>query len=172
MKAFLKLSSPAGVWLTMNASTSLAAEILETIPALMGVIRNEVRRHRTTSLSVADFRVLLYVNVNGGTGLSPIADHVGFSVPSASRVVERLLQDGLLRRETFPEDRRRVVLTLTEAGSREIARARDAAGRYLGQRLDTLDAEAQEEMTRSLQLLRKTFAPAPAPAPALHGTAS
>ena len=50
--------------------------------------------------------------------MSSIAEDLGVHASNATRTCERLVQAGLLDRKTDTEDRRRVVLSLTNAGER------------------------------------------------------
>jgi DNA-binding MarR family transcriptional regulator len=61
----------------------VAAAILETLPPSMRAVREQMRSGRAAGMSVAQFRPLLYVRRNPGTSLSPLADHLGTSLPAA-----------------------------------------------------------------------------------------
>jgi DNA-binding MarR family transcriptional regulator len=54
--------------------------------------------------------------------MSSIAEDLGVHASNATRTCERLVQAGLLDRTTDTEDRRRVVLSLTEEGERLLDR--------------------------------------------------
>ena len=95
-------------------NSPLASEILETIPVLMRVIRGEMRRQRGPSLSIAEFRALSFIGAHEGTGLSAVAEHVGLSLPSTSRIIDSLIENGLVLRSPSPQDRRRLFLSVTE----------------------------------------------------------
>jgi DNA-binding MarR family transcriptional regulator len=56
-----------------------------------------------------------------GVRVQTIADAVGTTIGAASRLVDRLLGDGLVNRATDEQDRRSVRVTLTEAGSTSLA---------------------------------------------------
>jgi DNA-binding MarR family transcriptional regulator len=45
--------------------------------------------------------------------LSEVADALGVSLPTASELIERLVEEGIVSRDTNPLDRRKVVLALT-----------------------------------------------------------
>jgi DNA-binding MarR family transcriptional regulator len=66
--------------------------------------------------------------------LSDLADHVVLSRSGLTRLVDRLEQQGLLRRERCPEDRRGAFAVLTEAGLAALRKAwpvyRDAIERH------------------------------------------
>jgi DNA-binding MarR family transcriptional regulator len=52
-----------------------------------------------------------------GTALSDVIADIGFSKQRASQLVDTLVIRGYLQRSVDPEDRRRMLLTLTERGS-------------------------------------------------------
>lgn len=51
-----------------------------------------------------------------GQSVNALADYSGTAAPAASRIVERMVESGLVRRETVPNDRRAVTVKLTERG--------------------------------------------------------
>ena len=57
------------------------------------------------------------LNRNQGASLSEVAEHVGLTLPSVSKMVDGLVTRGLLTRATDPGDRRRLTLSLTPAGA-------------------------------------------------------
>ena len=138
-------------------NSPLASEILETIPVLMRVIRGEMRRQRGPSLSIAEFRALSFIGAHEGTGLSAVAEHVGLSLPSTSRIIDNLIENSLVLRSPSPHDRRRLFLSATDQGRLDMERMRSAAGRHLRARVGRIDASAQTEMVRALRGLREVF---------------
>ena len=85
-----------------------ARQVLEAVPLVMLAIRTEMRRHRGSDLSVPQFRVLVYLNRHAGASLSDIAEHMGLTLPSMSKMIDGLVLRGLVLRRTNPADRRRV----------------------------------------------------------------
>ncbi len=123
----------------------------------MRVIRGEMRRQRGPALSMAEFRALSFIGAHEGTGLSAVAEHVGLSLPSTSRIIDSLIENGLVLRAPSPHDRRRLFLSVTEQGRLDMERMRSAAGRHLRARVGRIDASAQSEMVRALRGLRLVF---------------
>jgi DNA-binding MarR family transcriptional regulator len=84
-------------------------------------------------------------------------------------VVDRLEQRGLVRRELDPTDRRRLRLALTEAGLAASGEVERALTDDLAAQLATASPRELAELSRSLDLLQRTFAaleqrtPRPAP---------
>ena len=136
-----------------------AQEVLEVIPQVMRAIRAEMRRQRIHGLSVPQFRTLAYLNYNQGVSLSDAAEFIGLTLPSMSKLVEGLVARQLVRREIPPEDRRRVTLTLTPAGSLAFQLAHEATEAYLARQLAGLPAEQKALVSQAMQILRPLFTP-------------
>src|SRR5437016_14469786 len=101
-----------------------AKAMLDGLPPVMWFIRREMRRHRTCGLTVPQFRALALVDRYPTASLSLVAEHLGSSQPSASRLITGLVSRGLVTRRECPEDRRQVKLLLTRSGKSVLARAR------------------------------------------------
>ena len=132
----------------------VAIAILETIPPSMRAIRGQMRSGRAASLSVAQFRLLLFVRRHPGTSLSPVAEHLGTTLPAASQLVERLVRAGLVTREQHLAERRRVELRLTEAGGATLAECDARTRAWLCERLSGLAGEELDRLSGALQELR------------------
>jgi DNA-binding MarR family transcriptional regulator len=78
-------------------------------------------------LSVYQFGILAAVE-DGARQLNEVAEATGQPVSGASRLVERLVNDGLLDRGRDARDRRAVVLALTPAGVELLAAGRSTIG--------------------------------------------
>jgi DNA-binding MarR family transcriptional regulator len=75
-----------------------------------------MRQHRQEGLTVPQFRALIFVSNHKEASLSSMADHVGLSLPAASRMVDLLVRRELVRRRQHPHDRRCIRLALTPRG--------------------------------------------------------
>ena len=71
-------------------------------------------------LSYAQVGALMAVKGPGPTPMGEIARRMGVSPSSASAMVERLVEKGLLIRETDPDDRRRVLVRISPNTLREL----------------------------------------------------
>ena len=80
-----------------SGGNTCAQEVLEAAPSLVWYIRLHMRKHRE-GLSVPQFRALVKVRDVPAVSLSSVADHLGASMPTASRIVGKLVQRGLLMR--------------------------------------------------------------------------
>jgi len=79
-----------------------------------------VRLFRTHGLSGAGYNVLRILRGAGehGRACREIGDHMVTPVPDVTRLIDRLVRDGLAERRAVTGDRRRVQVHLTESGRR------------------------------------------------------
>ncbi len=104
-------------------------------------------------LSPSQVGALMQLHRCGECGVSDIAEHLGFTKPAASQMVERLVQQGLLKRAEDLNDRRVRHLTLTPSGQMLIESGIDARQRWMEQLTHTLTPEEQREIAGALVLL-------------------
>ena len=141
---------------TTAPTRDAAMAVLETLPSVMRAIRGRMREGRPEGVTVAQFRVLVYLRRHPGTDLSAVADHVGTSVPAASELVARLVRQDLVERERDPQSHRRVRLTLSPSGWTALEAAERRTTEWLGSvlgRLDPARLAALLEGLRDLQAL-------------------
>jgi DNA-binding MarR family transcriptional regulator len=136
-----------------------AQEILEVVPAVMRIIRAEMRRHRTADLSVPQFRTLAFIDRNADASLSDVAEHIGLTLPSISKIVDGLVTRKLVARRMHPTDRRRMTLTLTARGQTALQSSRAATRACLAEDLAALSDRQREIVTQALEILRPIFTP-------------
>lgn len=136
-----------------------AQEIIEVVPQVMRAIRTEIRRHREPDLSIPQFRALAFLNHNAGASLSEVAEHVGLTLPSMSKLVDGLVSRQLVTRQISPTDRRCITLALTEAGQAGLLAARRATQVYLSELLAGLPEAERVTIIQAMQSLRPIFTP-------------
>ena len=134
-------------------------QVLEVVQLVMRAIRVEMRSHRAASISVPQFRVLAFLIRSEGASLSDVSEHMGLTLPSMSRAVDRLVDRGLVTRRSHPDDRRRITLSLTRQGRSMLESARAATQSSLAGRLDALSASNRARVARAMGLLRGLFTP-------------
>ncbi len=135
-----------------------ANEVFEVTPLVMRTIRQSMRGHGAHDLSVPQFRALAYLDRHAGASLSDVAEHVGLTLSSVSRLVDGLVTRGLLVREASTADRRYLTLQLTPAGEGLLAVARQATRQDLADLVSPLSPSEQALVTQAMHLLRTVFA--------------
>lgn len=135
-----------------------ARQVLDTVPMVMRVIRNHMRRHRC-GLTVPQFRTLCYVSTSGGSSLSAVADFVGLSLPAMSRLVDGLVEKRLMERRPSDDDRRHVRLWVTRDGETSLSEAREMAQAELAKALGTLNDQQRALLMETMKTLHDVFSP-------------
>lgn len=95
-----------------------------TRPARLRRLHDHLNRKAGLDLGRAEYVVLASLEECGPMRVSDLAEHTGAEVSTTSRVVGRLQAAGLLAVGEQPEDRRVVMLTLTERGREAMQRLR------------------------------------------------
>jgi DNA-binding MarR family transcriptional regulator len=134
-----------------------AQQILEAVPMVMAAIRTEMRSHRGSDLSVPKFRVLIFLNRHEGASLSAIAEHLGLTLPSMSKMIDGLVARNMVTRQTDPEDRRRVTLVPTALGRTAMQSPYKATESWLAERLAALPASERRTILKAMQVLESIF---------------
>lgn len=135
----------------------LATSLLEVVPLVARAIRAEMRAHRNATLSVPQFRILNFVQLQGKSSLSAVASHMGLSMPSASTMVDALVGRALLSRRADTVDRRKVVIETTKRGQKAWAAAWQATCESMQRRLQSLDPSQRQELSGGLVSLHAVF---------------
>lgn len=96
------------------------------------------------------WRVLLMLARGGGRSMGEIASHTALPAPTATRVVDRLVESQLAFRRTDPVDRRRVLVHLANGGRSVVERVCGRVERRAG---DAIGASHTPERAQLAQLL-------------------
>lgn len=136
---------------------STADLVMETVTAVTRAVRREMRAHRPVGLSMQQFRALGIVRRHPGASLSQVAERLGLTVASASRLVESLAKAGFVSRVDSPLDRRRVELRVTDSGERALEAARSAALGQLARTLAELSEAERNGLENAMRTLRTMF---------------
>lgn len=100
----------------LSVTEACAAKAVETIPLIMATIRAKVRACLPEDLTLPQFRALAYINRHPGTSLSTIAECLGLTLSSVSKIIDALVKRGDVRHTVSRTDRRLAKLALTKQG--------------------------------------------------------
>jgi DNA-binding MarR family transcriptional regulator len=143
---------------TTGALADKCAQIvMDAVPPVMQVIREEARRHGATPFSVPQFRTLAFLHRRPGAYLFHLAEHLGVSRPTASVLVHRLVTQGMVTRVTDPQERRRILLSLTPRGARHFRQASHSAQIWMASALAHLSPDTLRRITTGISLLQEAF---------------
>lgn len=132
---------------------TFAESVVEVSALVMARVRAELRRRASDRLSFTQTRTLGFLNKTPGSSVSDVAEVLGVGIPTASKVVDELVQRDLLRRVTCEMDRRRVELSVTDEGDAAFREAVQPALDAVGEQLAPLGEEDEKRIREALALL-------------------
>lgn len=94
---------------------------------------------------------LQYVYLHGDSTLKQISYGLEISTPAASQLVDRLVKMGLVERKEDENDRRNMLVNLTEPGISTIANIRKQRTQWFCEVLEKMNPEDKESLTDGLE---------------------
>ncbi len=140
-------------------SIATAQAMLASLPRIMWFIRFHMRRNRQNGLSVPQFRTLAQLASFGSVSVSCVAENLGCSLPTASRMIDKLVASGLVDRTQCPENRRKVSLALTPKGREAFEASAQETQAAMAQVLINLPEKDHQEIARLMTQLKDLFDP-------------
>jgi DNA-binding MarR family transcriptional regulator len=138
-----------------------AAMVLEVVPLIMRRIRAYMREARAADLSVPQFRALSFLNTHPGATLSDVAEHVGLTLPAASRMIDGLVLRDYAERQPSSTNRRCLELRVSAHGQNILQITRQHTQNALARALEALSREERGATRAALEQLRLVFSPEP-----------
>ncbi|HLU55483.1 MAG TPA: helix-turn-helix domain-containing GNAT family N-acetyltransferase [Pseudonocardia sp.] len=116
-----------------------------------------------TPYSLTEARVLFELAERAETSVSDLRHLLGIDAGYLSRILRRFAADGLVVRETAPDDGRRQVVRLTEQGRAAFARLDHAQARAIERLLDPLDEHGRHKLVGAMEWIRAALDGTPLP---------
>lgn len=133
------------------------------VPYQLSVLSNVVSQEIAEAygerfgLAVTEWRILAVLGRFPGMSAVGVAERSAMDKVAVSRAVARLLERGLLHRETHGDDRRRSVLELSEAGRAVYDEVAPLALSYERELLAPLSEEERVQFSRMLDRLGERY---------------
>jgi DNA-binding MarR family transcriptional regulator len=116
-------------------------------------LTRRLRQERHTELTPTQLAVLGTVSVMGPATPSAIATREGVRPPSVTRTLNCLADDGYVLREDHPDDRRQVLVRLSDKGEALLAEERSRRNAWLDGRLAGLTVDERATLREASDLL-------------------
>jgi DNA-binding MarR family transcriptional regulator len=110
-------------------------------------------------LTLPQVKALIFLYDNGDRSMTELAAGLAVSLPSASELVDRLVDRGLVDRMTDPADRRRVLVSLTEPAITYGRRIHDLRRKQARAALDEMPAGERACFVQSIRTLAAVLTP-------------
>jgi DNA-binding MarR family transcriptional regulator len=104
-------------------------------------------------VTLTQYRSLVILASRGPQSLAALAEAVAVTPPTASRLCERLVRKGLVRRRSDHNDRRQVRIALTEAGQSLVDAVTARRRREIADLLASVPAKDQRSVVAALRQL-------------------
>src|SRR3954451_9619355 len=131
-------------------TTSLASHLRLAIART-----NRRMRQEGGGLPASQHSALVSVERFGPLTPSELAVHERIQRPTATRVIAKLEESGLVQRTADPKDKRSALIALTPAGQDLLLTVRHAKDVYLEQRLETLSPEELTTLQEAARILER-----------------
>jgi DNA-binding MarR family transcriptional regulator len=137
-----------------------SARTAEEVVAITAALRRVSRRRLRGTVSGprlrgAQLELLQHVEAEPGTGVAAAARALHLAGNSVSTLVNQLVEEGLLRREIDPADRRAARLLLTDRAQSRLTEWRSARGRLIAVALERMPSADQEALAAALPTFRR-----------------
>lgn len=131
-----------------------AVELIDIIPQIMTMLRNEYRKHRGTELTITHFRLLANIYASGKTN-KELAEIIGLSAAAMSRCVQSLEKKGLLKKSPNKNDRREYEIILSAKGQKLFESIRSKVTISIANRINELTDSEKQSLKINLSILKK-----------------
>ncbi|OPZ87614.1 MAG: putative HTH-type transcriptional regulator YusO [bacterium ADurb.Bin429] len=135
-----------------NGRAYAASGQLERFVELLGAYSASVLTARLLEavtrgeVTPAQFEALTFIHRHGGCSAKALSEGLRISIPSSTRLVDRLVRKALVDRRESAEDRRLVDLSLTEKGRKVLKDVRAARIARLQHALAALNTDEQTHL--------------------------
>jgi DNA-binding MarR family transcriptional regulator len=135
--------------------TDVTAAIMEELlPLLARQRRHMAARWCDRSLSMIHLHVLLVLDTEGALPMSRLAEVLDVSLSSATGIVTRMEERGLIERARHASDRRQVLVDLCPQGRQIIEEMDVLRVPHLGRVVEELSPDAQTNVLRAVRDIR------------------
>lgn len=132
------------------ARRSLPFALVRARERVMAPIREMLA---ASGITEQQWRVLRVLSENGQMDASKLAEQTSLLLPSLTRIAQTMVANGLITRATDPDDRRRLVLTITPSGQAILDTNKEQAARIAQSFEDVLGRDRLDALLESLSKL-------------------
>lgn len=142
----------------IHDTRSVAADLLDELgPIIAGERAAFASRCHTRSISMTHLLLMTLLETHGSLPMSRVAELLGCGLPTATGIVSRMEERGLVLRHHDTEDRRVVTISLSEEGATEIRELQLSRRKRMATALNHLTDHEREQLLASVRALRAAF---------------
>jgi DNA-binding MarR family transcriptional regulator len=136
----------------------IAADLLMELGPLFAGEKGAFASHcHARSISMAHFFLMSMIDRHGAVPMTRVAELLGSGLPTATGLVSRMEERGLVRRDHDTKDRRVVLVSLTDAGAAEVRDLHETRQRRMAAAIAHLSATEQTGLLVAIRSLRSAL---------------
>lgn len=151
-----RVAAQRGLNRRAKVEEELGALVMRTAHQIMKMVRGEHQR-RGVILTMQQGGVMMFISHHSGCSLSELAKKLGTTNSAASKIVDGLVERGFVRREIDVDDRRKITLSLTEAGQADKDAVDRMAETFVSSKLAPLSPDERQTVAEAMKLLGRVF---------------
>jgi len=137
---------------------TVAGELMDELaPIIAGERAAFAHRCYERSISMAHLHLMTLLETHGPLPMSRVAELLGCGLPTATGIVSRMEERGLVERQHETEDRRVVTLRLADVGAAEIRELQLTRRQRMATAVAHLSDAEREQLLASIRALRAAF---------------
>ena len=137
-----------------DALPAAADAVIQSSWRVIRLVRGAIERGQATDLTMTELHALAFMASAPGASLSEVAAHLGLRMPTTSKVVEGLVQQGRVARKIVPDNRRKVALHVTAAGRKVMTSAARPGVAAVAELLAQLSVQERRSVEKAMALLQ------------------
>ena len=142
----------------IHDTRSVAGDLLDELaPIIAGERAAFAMRCHDRSISMTHLLLMTLLDTHGPLPMSRVAELLGCGLPTATGIVSRMQERGLVERQHDSEDRRVVTLSLSDEGAAEIRELQLSRRERMSTALTHLSEPEREQLLASVRSLRAAF---------------
>jgi MarR family transcriptional regulator, organic hydroperoxide resistance regulator len=108
------------------------------------------------NLTMAQLKTLLFINFEEVTNFKEVAKALGVTPPNVTGIIDRLVEQGLVKREENHQNRRMLMLSLTKTGKDLLIDLKERQTTQISNILKILTVEDLTNLLQAIEIVVKT----------------
>ena len=105
--------------------------------------------------TLSQLQVVMIVDEHGPITIKDLAEMLGVSAPSASEMVEKLVEKNILKREHSHEDRRKVIVSVSPGAAKHIEKIKQIHLQAIVEMVEKIGPETASELCKVLDDIKR-----------------
>lgn len=142
----------------LGEDDGLKGKFFAVLPDFFHKLSRPVHQQLRLEMNPNQFWIMGATITNGRLSMSEISEFMHVSKQQVTQIVEKMITQGYLVRQSDESDRRKVYVVPTRAGWQLAERGKQIVGAALEERLSKLDQQDRERLSQALDTINQILA--------------